>query len=122
MRKITITVFASLLLGATTVLAQQSPGSGGMMGGPGGMGGSGGMMDGSGPSGMNQQGMMGQYGYSRIDRDGDGYISQEEVQQHQQLLERMQSNWEQADQNGDGQVDVGEFSAFEQAYQNEQGQ
>lgn len=93
-------------------------GSGGMMGGPGGMMGGSGV----GPSGRNQQGMMGQYGYNRIDRDGNGYISQEEVQQHQRLLERMQSNWEQADQNGDGQVDVGEFAAFEQAHQNAQGQ
>ncbi|WP_303908074.1 hypothetical protein [Thiohalomonas denitrificans] len=90
------------------------------MGGPGGMGMGGGMGDPGPGSGMNQQGMMGQYGYRGIDRDGDGLVSQEEVREHQRLLERMQADWEQADRNGDGQVDVGEFAAFEQTYRNQQ--
>lgn len=103
-------------------LAQQPPpggmGGAGMGGGGTGMG-SGGM---GGPGmggqpGHQGQGMMGQYGYRGIDRNGDGYISREELTQQQRLLERMQANWKQADRNGDGRVDAAEFSAFEQSMQ-----
>ncbi|WP_139181429.1 EF-hand domain-containing protein [Thiohalomonas denitrificans] len=123
MRRFSVSVLIGLFVAATpvSVLAQQSqnPGMGGPgMGGPGGMGMGGGNPDQG--SGMNQQGMMGQYGYRGIDRDGDGLVSQEEVREHQRLLERMQADWEQADRNGDGQVDVGEFAAFEQTYRNRQ--
>lgn len=44
-----------------------------------------------------------------IDRNGDGYISEQEAQQKERLLE----SWEKADLNADGRIDQTEFSAFE---------
>lgn len=95
-----------LSLSAAALAMAQSPGG---RSGPGMMGGQGGMMDG--------QGMMGQYGYGNIDRNGDGFIAKEEVRDHERLLERLRKNWDQADSNGDGLVDTAEFAAFERSTQ-----
>jgi hypothetical protein len=102
MRTAIAPALALLLFAAGVAMAQQS-GSQGMMGGQGGM---------MGPSG---QGMMEQYGYRNIDRNGDGFIAKEEVREQEQLLERLQKNWNQADRNRDGRVDTAEFAAFEQS-------
>lgn len=50
-----------------------------------------------------------EYGFNDIDRDKDGFISQEEAREHESLVEE----WESADANRDGKVSEAEFSAFE---------
>lgn len=47
--------------------------------------------------------------FDQLDADRDGYISEQEAQQHP----RLSDNWQAADVNADGQVDPAEFSAFE---------
>ena len=47
--------------------------------------------------------------FDAIDTDGDGYISEQEAQLQQRLLD----SWEDVDLNSDGKVDHTEFSAFE---------
>jgi hypothetical protein len=48
-----------------------------------------------------------------LDTDGDGYISSQEVQAHEKA-DLLTENWQQVDANQDGQVDISEFSAFEE--------
>jgi hypothetical protein len=52
--------------------------------------------------------------YRNLDTDGNGYISRQEIQAHQRRMERMTKNWQAADMNRDGKVDISEFSAFEE--------
>ena len=47
--------------------------------------------------------------FQALDTNGDGVISQQEADANPELA----SNWQQADKNADGQVDMSEFSAFE---------
>lgn len=110
-----------VLLAAVVTAHAQPPGQrGGMGGGPhmgGGMQGPGGSQ-GQGPMGQSGQGMMGQPGMGMagrgLDRNGDGLISREEVQQEERALQQMRERWEQADRNGDGLLDQSEFAAFQQ--------
>jgi hypothetical protein len=48
-----------------------------------------------------------------LDQDGDGIISKEEAKAHEDS-DVIAENWPQIDANDDGQVDVSEFSAFEE--------
>lgn len=50
-----------------------------------------------------------EYGFNDIDRDKDGFISQEEAREHESLAE----DWESADADRDGKLSESEFSAFE---------
>lgn len=47
--------------------------------------------------------------FESLDTNGDGYISASESEDYKAL----NANWERADANQDGQLDVSEFSAFE---------
>ncbi|WP_303905385.1 hypothetical protein [Thiohalomonas denitrificans] len=49
--------------------------------------------------------------FSELDENDDGYLSEQEAEGHERLVE----DWEQADTNNDGHVDPVEFSAFESA-------
>ena len=49
--------------------------------------------------------------FARLDQDGDGHISRDEVANDQQL----RSQWSRADANNDQRIDRAEFSAFEQS-------
>ena len=52
--------------------------------------------------------------YRNLDINGDGYLSKQEVQAHQRRMETITNNWQKADRNNDGRVDISEFSAFEE--------
>ena len=47
--------------------------------------------------------------FEAIDTNGDGYISEQEAQAQQRLLD----SWGDVDLNSDGKIDQSEFSAFE---------
>lgn len=47
--------------------------------------------------------------FNAVDRDGDGFISEQEAKSRSRLLE----SWNKADLNADGKIDQSEFSAFE---------
>lgn len=49
------------------------------------------------------------YTFDDYDADGSGYISQYEAEESEELTD----NWDLADENGDGMLDISEFSAFE---------
>lgn len=49
--------------------------------------------------------------FQTMDKNGDGYISQDEAQGNSSL----QTKWNDADLNDDGQLDRAEFSQFESA-------
>jgi Ca2+-binding EF-hand superfamily protein len=55
---------------------------------------------------------MKQLQYRNIDSNGDGKITREEVQAHEQLATQMRKQWKTADKNKDGEVDKAEFAAF----------
>lgn len=123
MRAVSLILLLASLLSSAVASAQQpsrpqgGPGMGMGHGGPGMMG-PGGMQGGPGMGPGSQQqapgGMMGPYGYRGLDRDGNGMISREELRTHRQMLDRMAENWDEADRNGDGNLDASEFSAFQQ--------
>lgn len=120
MRTALMVLLALALTHSLPAAAQQPPR--GTQGGPGmGMGGMGG--HGAGGPGTDQrgapQGMMNQYGYRGVDRNGDGLVSRQEVRAHRRTLERVEANWDKADRNGDGNVDAAEFAAFQQSLQAE---
>lgn len=48
-------------------------------------------------------------GFSQLDADSDGYVTQSEIRDHEELTNR----WEQLDANADQRLDRAEFSAFE---------
>lgn len=50
-----------------------------------------------------------EYGFKKMDRDQDGYLSREEARQHYRLHE----NWDKVDADRDGKLNESEFSAFE---------
>lgn len=52
---------------------------------------------------------MGDVTFESLDTDGDGYISAEESADYKEL----NANWDRADANQDGKLDISEFSAFE---------
>ncbi len=60
---------------------------------------------------MQQQHMQ-QLQLRNIDTDGDGNITQAEVQAHERLTSQMRQQWDTADANKDGHVDTSEFAAF----------
>lgn len=60
---------------------------------------------------------MQQLQYRNIDSNGDGKITREEVQAHEQLATQMRKQWKTADKNKDGQVDKAEFAAFREKVQ-----
>lgn len=47
--------------------------------------------------------------FESLDTNGDGYISAKESADYK----RLNANWDRADANEDGQLDISEFSAFE---------
>ena len=47
--------------------------------------------------------------FVELDTDGDGYLTKQEAEVQSGLV----NNWEQADSNGDQQIDSTEFAAFE---------
>jgi hypothetical protein len=49
--------------------------------------------------------------FSRVDKDGDGQISQQEAKSNSALSK----NWSKFDENADGRLDSQEFSAFERS-------
>lgn len=53
-----------------------------------------------------------EYGFEQLDADQNGSISREEAASDQGLA----SNYDQADQNGNGKIDRSEFSAFTQQH------
>lgn len=50
-------------------------------------------------------------GFSQLDADSDGYVTQSEMRDNEELTNR----WEQLDSNADQRLDPAEFSAFENA-------
>jgi len=107
MSKWIVAVAAGLLATGTAVADQHMKG---------GMGGAGErMMEGAGQeTGQMERGQQmeqhrEQVSFQAMDQDRDGYISHEEARTHT----RLQQNWQQADQNGDGRLDEAEFSAWE---------
>jgi hypothetical protein len=55
--------------------------------------------------------------FQELDQDNKGYLTQQDVQQHDQISNR----FEQIDQNRDQRIDSSEFSAFEQQIQQQGG-
>jgi hypothetical protein len=47
--------------------------------------------------------------FNKLDKDQNGYISQQEAKDNKQLLEQ----WDSVDADADGQLEMSEFSAFE---------
>jgi hypothetical protein len=64
---------------------------------------------GSSSSGTSATGMSGASDFQSMDRDGDGYLSKDEVDSKPALKE----DWVKADTDGDGKLDQAEFSKFE---------
>jgi hypothetical protein len=50
-----------------------------------------------------------QESFNKLDKDQDGYISQQEAKADKKLMEQ----WDAADTDDDGQLEMSEFSAFE---------
>jgi Ca2+-binding EF-hand superfamily protein len=50
-----------------------------------------------------------QENFNKLDKDQNGYISQQEAKANKKLLEQ----WDSADADSDGQLELSEFSAFE---------
>lgn len=48
--------------------------------------------------------------FNKLDKDQNGYISQQEAKSDKQLMEQ----WDTADADADGQLEMSEFSAFEE--------
>jgi hypothetical protein len=48
--------------------------------------------------------------FSKLDKDKNGYISQQEAKSNKDLIEQ----WDTADADSDGQLEMSEFSAFEE--------
>jgi hypothetical protein len=70
-----------------------------------------------GPGMQSEMQQMNQLQYRNIDSNGDGKITREEVQAHEQLATQMRKQWKTADKNKDGQVDKAEFAAFREHVQ-----
>lgn len=47
--------------------------------------------------------------FNKLDKDQNGYISQQEAKDNKQLLEQ----WDSVDADADGKLEMSEFSAFE---------
>ncbi len=67
----------------------------------------------AGEMGMGESGMTSSPGFTALDADNSGYISQEEAMASDELVQ----NWSDVDANSDGVIDSSEFAAFEMQQQ-----
>jgi hypothetical protein len=75
-------------------------------------------------SGKNDSTPVSDMRFDKLDTNGDGYLSQREVQQQSDLSETrpgLIERWNAADRNRDDRLDKSEFSAFEPARPQDRG-